>query len=42
MKVSPAVEDALWSAAARLLPAEVLRPGRLAKAVAERSRRYTS
>jgi len=42
MKVSLEVEDALWRAAGRRLPASVLRPGRLAEAVLERTRRYTS
>lgn len=42
MKVSPAIEDALWAAAGRRLPGPLLRPGRLAAAVVERSRRYTS
>jgi ribosomal protein RSM22 (predicted rRNA methylase) len=36
------VEDALWAAAGGRLPAAVLLPGRLAQAVAERTRRYTS
>lgn len=38
----PEVEEALWAAASRRLPGEVLRPGRLAAAVLERTRRYTS
>lgn len=42
MRVAAAVEDALWVAAARRLPAELLRPARLAEAIVERSRRYTS
>ncbi len=42
MKVALEVEEALWAAAARHLPAEVVRPARLAEAIAERSRRYTS
>jgi ribosomal protein RSM22 (predicted rRNA methylase) len=42
MNVAVEVEDALWAAAARRLPAELLRPARLAAAVMERTRRYTS
>jgi ribosomal protein RSM22 (predicted rRNA methylase) len=42
MKVAPEVEEALWTAAARRLPGDVLRPGRLAAAVLDRTRRYTS
>ena len=42
MKVAAEVEDALWAAAERRLPAAVLRPGRRAEAVLARTRRYTS
>lgn len=42
MRVAVEVEDALWAAAARRLPAALLRPARLAEAIMERTRRYTS
>ena len=42
MRVAVEVEDALWAAAARCLPADLLRPARLAEAVMARTRRYTS
>ena len=42
MRVAVEVEEALWAAAERRLPAAVLRPARLAEAVLARTRRYTS
>ena len=42
MRVAVEVEEALWAAAARRLPAALVRPARLAEAIMERSRRYTS